>query len=206
MPSVQDEHSSEHSQAFQGLLNAYSQDDSADEFPEQSPLRHSGHRSLGIGHTGNPSDHEHSVHRSQSVRSDAVDHWSILLNRTHLELRSELEHGSASLVPDIVLMFLVHHGGITAHIVQLLPFDMLTQVNTFRLRCSGIVVSGAVLALTTVSPRLYSRSPSRSRGKKKKSHKKRKYSSTSSPPSHRSSFSSLRERERKWYKSKEETH
>ena len=111
MPSVQDEHSSEHSQAFQGLLNSYSPDDSADEFPERSPLQHSGHRSLGIGQTGNPSDHEHSVHQSQSVRSDAVDHWSILLNRTLPEHRSELEHGSASIEPDIVLMFLLHHGG-----------------------------------------------------------------------------------------------
>ena len=114
-------------------------------------LRHSGHRSLGIGHTDNPSDHEHSVHRSQSVRPDTVDHWSILLNRTLLELRSELEHGSASLEPDIVLMFLVFHGEITAHIVQLFPFHMLTQVNTFRLRCSGIVVLEAVLAITTLS-------------------------------------------------------
>ena len=166
MPSVQDEHSSEHSQAFQGLLNSYSPDDSADKFPNRSPLPHSGEWSLGIGHTGNPSDHEHSVHQSQSVRPDAVDHWSILLNRTLLEHRSELEHGSASIEPDIVLMFLVHHGGITAHILQLFgvhlgqhvegelfPFDMLTQVNTFRLRCSGIVVSGAVLALMTLSLR-----------------------------------------------------
>ena len=96
---------------------------------------------------------EHSVHRSQSVRPDAVDHWSILLNCTLLELQSEFEHGSASLEPDIVLMFQVHHGGITAHIVQLFPFDMLTLVNTFLLRCSGIVVSGAVLALTTLSLR-----------------------------------------------------
>ena len=116
-------------------------------------LRHSGHRSLGIGHTGNPSDQEHSVHRSQLVRPDTVDHWSILLNRTLLELRSELEHGSASLEPNIVLMFIVHHGGIIAHIVQLFPFDMLTQVNTFRLRCSGIVVLEAILALTTLSLR-----------------------------------------------------
>ena len=54
MPSVQDERSSEHSQAFQGLLNSYSPDDSADEFPERSPLWHSGHLSLGIGHTSNP--------------------------------------------------------------------------------------------------------------------------------------------------------
>ena len=114
-------------------------------------LSHSGLWSLGISHTGNPSDHEHSAHRLQSVRPDSVVRWSILLNRTLLELRSESEHGSASLEPDIVLMLLVHHGGITTHIVRLFPFVTLTQVNFFRLRCSGIVVSGAVLALTTLS-------------------------------------------------------
>ena len=206
MPSVQDEHSSEHSQAFQGLLNSYSPDDSADEFPERSPLRHSGHQSLGIGHTGNPSDHEHSVHRSQSVRPDAVDHWSILLNRTLLQLRSELEHGSASLEPDIVLMLLVHDGGITAHIVQLFPFNMLTQVNTFRLRCSGIVVSGAVLGLKTLSLRDFIVVPPLVQEGRRRSHIRRGNTYTSSPSYHRSSFSSFRERERKWYKSKEETH
>ena len=114
-------------------------------------LRHSGLRSLGICHTGNPSDHEHSAHRLHSVRPDSVVLWSILLNRTLLELRSELVHGSASLEPDIVLMLLVHYEGIIAYIVQLFPFDTLTQVNLLRLRCSGIVVSGAVLALTTLS-------------------------------------------------------
>ena len=168
-------------------------------------LRHSGLRSLGIGHTGNPSDHEHSVHRSQSVRPETVDHWSILLNRTLLELRSELEHGSASFEPDIVLMFLVHHGGITAHIVQLFSFDMLTQVNSFRLQCSGIVVSEAVLALTTLSLRDFIVvSPLVQEGRR--SHLRRGNTSTSSPSYHHSSFSSFRERERKWYKSKEETH
>ena len=45
MPSVQDEHTSEHSQAFQGLPNSDSPDDRADESPERSTLRHSGHRS-----------------------------------------------------------------------------------------------------------------------------------------------------------------
>ena len=39
-----------------------------------------GHRShrnpLGTGHTGNRSDREHSVHRSRSVRSDAIEHGS----------------------------------------------------------------------------------------------------------------------------------
>ena len=44
MPSVQDEHSSEHSQAFQGLLISDSPDDKADESPERSPFRHSGLR------------------------------------------------------------------------------------------------------------------------------------------------------------------
>ena len=57
----------------------------------------------------------------------------------------------------------------------------------------------------SVFPRHHSRFLSRSR-EKKKSHKKREFSSTSSPSSHRSSFSSFRERERKWYMSKEETH
>ena len=96
MPSVQDEHSSEHSQAFQGLLISDSADDKADESPERPPLRHSGRRSSGTGHTGNRSDHEYSVNRSRSARSDAVDHRSILLNRTLQEHWSELEHRSAS--------------------------------------------------------------------------------------------------------------
>ena len=93
---MQDEHLSEHSQTFQGLLISDSPDDKADESPERSPMRHSGRRSSGTGHTGNRSDHEHSVHRSRSARSDAVDHRSILLNRTPQEHWSELEHGSAS--------------------------------------------------------------------------------------------------------------
>ena len=105
---------------------------------------------MGIGHTGNPSDHKHSAHRLQSVRPDSVVRWSILLNSTLLELWSELEHWSASLEPDIVLMLLVHHGGIIAHIVRLFSFITLTQVNLFLLRCSGIV-SGFILALTTLS-------------------------------------------------------
>ena len=86
---------------------------------------------MGIGHTGNPSDHNHSAHRLQSVRPDFVVRWSILLNHTLLERRSELEHWSASLEPDIVLMILVHHEGITAHIVRLFSFVTLTQVNLF---------------------------------------------------------------------------
>ena len=106
-------------------------------------LRHSGLWSLGICHTGYPSDHEHSAHRLQSVRPDSVVRWSILLNRTLLELRSELEHWSASLEPDIVLMLLVHHGGITAHIVRLFSFVIfdpgeLFPASLLRHRCVRI--------------------------------------------------------------------
>ena len=54
------------------------------------------------------------------------------------------------LEPDIIMILLVHHGGITAYIVRLFSFVTLTQVNLFRLRCSGIV-SGFVLVLTTLS-------------------------------------------------------
>ena len=131
---------------------------------------------------------------------------SILFNRTLLELLSELELGSASLEPDVVLMLLVHHGGITAHIVRLFSFLTLTQVKSFRLRCSGIVVSGAFLALTTLSFRDVIVVSSLVQEGRRRSHIRRGNTSTSSPSSHRSSFSSLRERERKWYKSKEETH
>ena len=59
---------------------------------------HTGTGSTGsTGHTGqHRSDREHSVHQSHSVRSDAVDHRSTLLNRTLQEHRLELEYGSAS--------------------------------------------------------------------------------------------------------------
>ena len=110
----------------------------------------SGLWSLGIRHTGNPSDHEHSAHQLQPVRPDSVVRWSILLNRTLLELRSELEHRSA-LEPDIILIFLVHHGGITAHIVRLFSFVTLTKVNFFPVSLLRHRWSGTVLALTTLS-------------------------------------------------------
>ena len=88
MPSLLIEHLPEHSQVFQDLTNSDSPYDRADESPERSHLRHSGHPSSGIGHTsipsvisptGNHPDHEHSVHRSRSVRSDAREQGS---NRT----------------------------------------------------------------------------------------------------------------------------
>ena len=140
---------------------------------------------------------EHNVHEQPGDMPNLqIEHLS--------ELRSAIEHWSAFLETDIIMMLLVHHGGITAHIVQLFSFVTLTQVNLFGLRCSGIV-SGFVLLLTTLSFRdiiVVSSLAQESR----RSHKKRKFSSTSSPSSHPFSFSSFRERERKWYMSKEETH
>ena len=51
---------------------------------------HTGHTGTGHTGTGYRSDSEHSVCRSQSVRSDAVDHRSTLLNCTLQEHRSDL--------------------------------------------------------------------------------------------------------------------
>ena len=89
MPNLQIEHLLEHSQVFQDFTNSDSPNVRAGESPERIHLRHAGHRSSGIGHTGNPlgichtgnrSDHEHSVPRSRSVRSDAIEHH--VSNRT----------------------------------------------------------------------------------------------------------------------------
>ena len=120
MPNLQIEHLSEHSQVFQDFTISDSPDVRADDSTEQTHLQDSGLRSsgightvnpLGTGHTGNRSNREHSVHRSGSVRSDAM------------------EHGS-----DIVKMSLVLHGEIVSHIVNLSPSVMLTQVNFLKLR------------------------------------------------------------------------
>ena len=88
MPTLQIEHLSEHSHVFQDFTNSDSPNVGADESAKRTHLRHSGHRSSGIVHTGNPlgigytgnhSDHEHSIPRSWSVRSDAIEQGS---NRT----------------------------------------------------------------------------------------------------------------------------
>ena len=88
MPNLQAEHWSEHSEVFHDFTNSDSPNVRADKSPECTHMRHSGHRSSGIGHssnplgishTGNRSDHEHSVPRSRSIRSDALEHGS---NRT----------------------------------------------------------------------------------------------------------------------------
>ena len=87
IPNLQIEHLSEHSQVCQDLTISDSPDIRSDDSTERlrTHLQDSGFRSsgtgytvnpLGTGHTGNRSDREHSVRRSRSVRSDAMEHGS----------------------------------------------------------------------------------------------------------------------------------
>ena len=192
MPTLQIEHLSEHSQVFQDFTNSDSPNVRADESPERTHLRHSGHQSSGINHTGNPlgishtgnlSDHEHSVPRSRSVRSDAIEHGS---NRTRY--RSDVSRSSGRDSNTHRETIPLRHADPGEHS----PASMIRHRRS-RSRSRSY---------HSVSPRCHSRSPSRLRGKKKKSHKKRKHSSTSSSSSRHSSSSSSRERERKRRKSK----
>ena len=165
MPSVQDEHSSEDSQAFQSLLISDSLDDNADEYPD-GPL-------CVILNIGLRSDHEHSVHRSRSARSNAVDHRSILLNCTLQEHRSELEHGSAS-----------NRTRHRSDVSRSSRRDSSTHRATIPLRHADPSEHSTASVLRhrrvrsrsrsygSVFLRRHSRSSSRSRGKKKKLHRR----------------------------------
>ena len=64
MPNLQAEHLSEHSEAFLDFTNSDSPNIKAYESPERTQLRHYGHRSSGIGHTGNPLGIGHTGNRS----------------------------------------------------------------------------------------------------------------------------------------------
>ena len=184
MPNLQAEHWSEHSEAFQDFTNSDSPNVRADESSERTHMQHSGHRSSGIGHTGNPlsightgnrSDHEHSVPRSRSIRSDAFEHGS---NRTRHH--SDVSHSSRRDSNTHRNTIPLRHADPGEHS----PASMIRHRHA-RSRSRSY---------DYVSLRRHSRSPSRSRGKKKKSHKKRKHSSTSSSTSRRSSSSSSREK------------
>ena len=189
MPILQAEHWSEHSEAFKTLrtltfrmsipnVKAY-------EFPERTQLRHSGHRSSGIGHTGNPLGIGHTGNRSDQ------EHGSIR-TRHHSDVSRSSRRDSNTHRNTISL----RHAGPGEHS----PASMIRH-RPARSRSRSY---------DSVSPRRHSRSTSRSRGKKnsrsrgkkKKSHKKRKHSSTSSSSYRRSSSSSSRESERKRHKSK----
>ena len=191
MPNLQIEHLSEHSQVFQDFTISDSPDVRADE-TQRTHLQDSGHLSSGIGHTGNPLgaghtgnclDHEHSVHRSRSVRSDAIEHGS---DRTRH--RSDVSRSSRRDSLSHRETIPLRH----ADPGELSPASLIRH-RPARSRSSSY---------DSVSPTRHSRSTSRSRGKKKKSHKKRKHSSTSSSSSRRSSSYSSRERESKQHKSK----
>ena len=137
---------------------------------------------LGTGHAGNRSDREHSVRRSRSVRSDAMEHGS---DRTRH--RSDVSCSSRRDSHSIPLRH-TDPG-------ELSPASMTRHCRS-RNRSSSH---------DSVSPRRLSRSSSRSRGKKKKSHKKRKHS-TSRSSSRRSSSDSSRERKRHKSKKKKKKH
>ena len=194
MPNLQIEHLSEHSQVFQDFTISDSPGVRADNSTERTHLQDSGFRSsgightvnpLGTGHTGNRSDRQHSVRRSGSVRSDAMEHGS---DRTRH--RSDVSRSSRR---DSI----AHCQSISLrHTDPGEPFPASLLRHRVRIRSHSY---------DSVFPRHHSRFLSRSR-EKKMSHKKRKFPSTSSPSSHRVSFSSFRERERKWYMSKEGTH
>ena len=182
MPNLQIEHLSEHSQVFQVFTISDSPDVRADNSTERTHLQDSGLRSsgightvnpLGTGHTGNRSDREHSVRRSGSVRSDAMEHGS---DRTR--------HRS-NVSPSSRRDSITHHQSISLRHTdpgELFPASMIRHCRS-RSRSSSY---------DSVSLRRHSCSPSRSRGKKK-SHKKRKLFSISISSSRRSSSSSSRE-------------
>ena len=167
---------------------------------------HTGTGSTGsTGHTGQlRSNGEHSVRRSHSVRSDAVDHRSTLLNLMLQEHRLELEYGSASDRTRHRSRSSRKDSGTHRAAISLRHADPgeLSPASMLRHRR----VRSRSRSYDSVSLRRHSRSPSRSRGKKKKSHKKRRHSSTSSSSRRSSSSSSSRERTKHRHKSKKKKH
>ena len=117
MPNLQAEHWSEHSEVFQDFMNTDSPNVRADESPERTHMRHSGHRSSGISHTGNPLGTLVTV-QTMSIQSLDLDRLGLM----------PLSKGQTE--PDITLMSLVLHG----EIVILFLFDTLSQVNSLQLR------------------------------------------------------------------------
>ena len=165
VPNLQIEHLSEHSQVDQDSGISDSPDIGSDDSIEwlRTHLQDSGFRSsgtghtvnpLGTGHTGNCSDREHSVRRSRSVRSDAMEHGS---DRTRH--RSDVSRSSRR---DSI----TYRQSISLRHTDPGELSPASMIRHRRSRSSSS-------SYDSVSPRRHSRSPSRSRGKKK-SHKKRK--------------------------------
>ena len=100
MPILQAEHWSENSEVFHDFTNSDSPNVKAYESPERTQLQHSGHRSSGIGHTGN-------------LRA------SVTLVTVQTKSMGQAE-------PGITLMSPVLHGEIVTHMVILFLYDTLT--------------------------------------------------------------------------------
>ena len=164
---------------------------------------HTGH--IGTGSTGHTGQHrskrQHSVHRTHSVRSDADDHLSTLINHTLQQHRLDLEYRSAADRSRHRSRSSRKDSGTHRATISLRHADPGELSPAEMLRHRG--VRSRSRSYDSVSPRRHSRSPSRSRGKKKKSHKKRKHSSTfSSSRCRSSSSSSERSKHRHIYKKK----
>ena len=174
MPNLQIEHLSEHSQAFQDFTISDSPDVRADDSTETNSSARFwssgiGHtvNPLGTRHTGNPLDREHSVCRSGSVGSDAMEHGS-----DRSRHRSDVSRSSRR---DSI----THSQSISLRHTDSGELSLALMIRHRRSRSRSS-------SYDSVSLRRHSRSPSRSRGKKK-SHKKRKLFSTSSSSSRCSS-------------------
>ena len=202
MPSVQDEHSSEDSQAFQSLLISDSLDDNADEHPDGllCVILNIGLRASVTPITGQTM----SIQSTDHVRLGLMllTTGQFYLNCTLQEHRSELKHRSAS-----------NRTRHRSDVSRSSRRDSSTHRATMPLQHADPSEHSTASVLRhrrvrsrshsydSVFLRRHSRSSSRSRGKKKKLHR-RGNTSTSSPSYRRSSSSSSRERARKWHKSK----
>ena len=142
MPNLQIEHLSEYSQVFQDFMISDSPDVRAVDSTERTHLQDSGLRS------GNLSDREHSVRRSGSVRSDAMEHGSDRTRHSSDVSRSSQRDS------------ITHRQSISLRHTdpgELSPASMIRHRRS-RSRSSSY---------DSVSLRRHSCSPSRSRGKKK---------------------------------------
>ena len=172
MPILQAEHWSEYSEAFLDFTNSDKPNVKAYESLERTQLRHSGHQSSGIGHTGNPLGIGHTGNRSDQ------EHGSIR-TRHHSDVSRSSRRVSST-----------HRYTISLRHADPGEHSLASMIRHRPARSSS-------LSYDSVSLRRHSRSPSRLREKKKKSHTKRKHSSISSSSFCRSSSSSFREKRKK---------
>ena len=142
MPNLQAEHLSEHSEAFQGFTNSDSLNVKAYEFPKRTQLPHSGYLPPGISHTGNPLDIGHTGNRSDQ------EHGSVR-TRHHSDVSRSSRRDSNTRRNTIPLQHAEPGEHSPALMIRHRPARNRSRI------------------YDSVSPRRYSHSTSRSRGKKK---------------------------------------